>query len=102
MQKPTHKRGGNMKMEECIEFFGSQQEVARVLGVNARTVREWGDKIPLRRSYTLRKAMEDHAGEFDEVEALHRVRASIEREAARKLKAVDRMISSLKGGEEDE
>ncbi len=91
-----------MKMEECIEFFGSQQEVARVLGVNARTVREWGEKVPLRRSYTLRKAMEDHAGEFDEIEALHRVRASIEREAARKLKAVDRMISSIKEGKEDE
>jgi hypothetical protein len=91
-----------MKMEECIEFFGSQQEVARVLGVNARTVREWGDKIPLRRSYTLRKAMEDHAGEFDEVEALHRVRSNIEKEAARKLKAVDRMISSIKEGKDDE
>jgi transposase-like protein len=91
-----------MEMAEVIEFFGSQQEVARVLGVNARTVREWGDKIPLRRSYTLRKAMENHAGEFDEVEALHRVRANIEREAARKLKAVDRMISSIKEGQDDE
>ena len=91
-----------MEMEECIEFFGSQQEVARVLGVNARTVREWGKKVPLRRSYTLRKAMEDHAGDFDEVEALQRVRSSIEREAARKLKAVDRMISSIKGEKEDE
>jgi hypothetical protein len=50
----------------------------------------------------LRKAMEDHAGEFDEIEALHRVRASIEREAARKLKAVDRMISYIKEGKEDE
>ena len=91
-----------MYIEEAVEFFGSQQEVARVLGVNARTVREWGDKIPLRRSYTLRKAMESHAGEFDEVEALHRVRANIEREAARKLKAVDRMISSIKEGQDDE
>ena len=91
-----------MEMEEVVEFFGSQQEVARVLGVNARTVREWGKKVPLRRSYTLRKAMEDHAGEFDEVEALQRVRSSIEREAARKLKAVDRMISSIRGGEENE
>jgi len=91
-----------MEMEEVVEFFGSQQEVARVLGVNARTVREWGKKVPLRRSYTLRKAMEDHAGDFDEVEALQRVRSSIEREAARKLKAVDRMISSIKGENEDE
>ena len=91
-----------MHSEEAVEFFGSQQEVARVLGVNARTVREWGTKIPLRRSYTLRKAMENHAGEFDEVEALHRVRASIEKEAARKLKAVDRMISSIKEGKDDE
>jgi hypothetical protein len=91
-----------MHIEEAVEFFGSQQEVARVLGVNARTVREWGATIPLRRSYTLRKAMEGHAGEFDEVEALHRVRASIEKEAARKLKAVDRMISSIKGESEDD
>jgi transposase-like protein len=90
-----------MHIEEAVEFFGSQQEVARVLGVNARTVREWGETIPLRRSYTLRKAMENHAGEFDEVEALHRVRANIEREAARKLKAVDRMIESVRGGSDE-
>lgn len=90
-----------MEVEEAVLFFGSQQEVARVLGVNARTVREWGSTIPRRRSYTLRKAMETHPGKFDEAAELEKVKASIEKEAARKMKAVDRMISSVKSGKED-
>lgn len=91
-----------MEMAEAVEFFGSQQEVARVLGVNARTIRQWGSTIPLRRSYTLRKAMESHSGEFDEVAALEKVKASIQREHERKMKAVDRMINIVRGEKEDE
>jgi len=91
-----------MEMAEAIEYFGSQQEVARVLGVNARTVREWGSTIPLRRAYTLRKAMETYQGNFCEAEALEKVKANIEREHERKLKAINRMISSIRGDKGDE
>lgn len=86
-----------MEMEEAVQFFGSQQEVARVLGVNARTIRQWGSTIPLRRSYTLRKAMETYRGGFDEAEALEKVKASMEREHERKMKIVERMIESVRG-----
>lgn len=91
-----------MHIEEAIEYFGSQQEVARVLGVNARTVREWGDIIPLRRAYTLRKAMETYQGSFNEVDALEKVKASIAREAERKIDAINRMIETVKGEKGDE
>jgi len=36
------------------------------------------------------------------VAALHRVRDSIEKEAARKLKEIDRMINNIKEGNEHE
>jgi hypothetical protein len=91
-----------MDTEEAVLYFGTKEEVARVLGVTGRTVREWGPTIPRRRSYALRKAMESHPGKFDEVAELEKVKANIEREAARKLKAVDRMISSIKEGQDDE
>jgi hypothetical protein len=91
-----------MKMEIAVDFFGSKAELARAIGVKAVTVVSWGDTVPYLRRGQVRAAMKAHSGEFDEVEALHRVRANIEREAARKLKAVDRMISSIKEGQDDE
>jgi hypothetical protein len=91
-----------MKMEIAVDFFGSKAELARAIGVKPVTVVSWGDTVPYLRRGQVRAAMKDHAGEFDEVEALHRVRLSIEREAARKLKAVDRMISYIKEEKEDE
>jgi hypothetical protein len=91
-----------MKMQESVEFFGSKTEIARILGKQVKTVCSWGDDIPRRYGYRLRVEMENYQGGFDEVAALERVKASIEKEAARKLKAVDRMISSIKEGKDDE
>jgi hypothetical protein len=91
-----------MKMDIAVDFFGSKAELARAIGVKPVTVVSWGDTVPYLRRGQVRAAMKAHMGEFDEVEALHRVRANIEKEAARKLKAVDRMISSIKEGKDDE
>lgn len=91
-----------MRMSEAVDFFGSKAELARAIGVKPVTVVSWGDTVPYLRRGQVRAAMKAHAGEFDEAVALERVRESIEREAARKLKAVDRMISSIKEGKDDE
>ena len=91
-----------MDTEEAVLYFGTKEEVARVLGVTGRTVREWGPTIPRRRSYALRKAMESHPGTFDEVAELEKVKEKIQREHERKLKAINRMISSIKGEKEDD
>jgi DNA-binding transcriptional regulator YdaS (Cro superfamily) len=91
-----------MKMEIAVEFFGSKSEIARAIGVKPVTVVSWGDTVPYLRRGQVRAAMKAHKGEFNEEVALERVRESIEREAARKLKAVDRMISSIKEGQDNE
>jgi len=91
-----------MKMEIAVDFFGSKAELARAIGVKPVTVVSWGDVVPYLRRGQVRAAMKAHAGDFDEVEALQRVRSSIEREHERKLKAINRMISSVKGEKEDE
>jgi len=91
-----------MKMEIAVDFFGSKAELARAIGVKPVTVVSWGDVVPYLRRGQVRAAMKAHAGDFDEVEALRRVRSSIEREHERKLKAINRMISSIEGEKEDE
>lgn len=91
-----------MKMEIAVDFFGSKAELARAIGVKPVTVVSWGDTVPYLRRGQVRAAMKAHKGEFDEVEALGRVRESMQREHERKLKAVDRMIESVKGEKEDE
>jgi len=91
-----------MKMEIAVDFFGSKAELARAIGVKPVTVVSWGDVVPYLRRGQVRAAMKAHAGDFDEVEALLRVRSSIEREHERKLKAINRMISSIEGEKEDE
>lgn len=91
-----------MDIEEAVLYFGTKEEVARVLGVTGRTVREWGPTIPRRRGYALRKAMESHPGKVDEVAELEKVKEKIQREHERKLKAINRMISSIKGEKEDD
>jgi hypothetical protein len=91
-----------MKMEIAMDFFGSKAEIARAIGVKPVTVVSWGDTVPYLRRGQVRAAMREHAGVFDEVAALHRVRDSIEKEAARKLKEIDRMINNIKEGNEHE
>ena len=91
-----------MTMDEALEFYGTKAEIARIAGVLPKAVSTWGDTIPRRRAYTLRKAMETYQGSFDEAEALEKVKANIEREHERKLKAINRMISSIRGEKEDD
>lgn len=91
-----------MKMQEGVEFFGSKTEIARILGKQLKTVCSWGDEIPRRYGYRLRVEMETYQGNFDEAAALEKVKANIEREHERKLKAINRMISSIRGEKEDE
>lgn len=35
-----------MKKSDVIKFFGTQAEVARVLGINRAAVSAWGERVP--------------------------------------------------------
>jgi len=47
-----------MTKKKAIAFYGSQQEIARVLKVSKAAVSRWGDKIPPVHAYRLEKISE--------------------------------------------
>jgi hypothetical protein len=48
-------KGGVVKIEEAVQFFGSKAEIARVLGLGGSAVWHW-KKIPLMTQYQLQIA----------------------------------------------
>ena len=42
-----------MKTKTAIEFYGSVEGLASVLGVSASAIRQWGEDVPSNRAYEI-------------------------------------------------
>jgi len=44
-----------MNKVDAIQHFGTQQNLARALGITKSSISQWGDSIPMRRAYELER-----------------------------------------------
>lgn len=54
-----------MRVDEAVEFFGSQKALAEAIGISPSAVYQWGEQIPMSRRKSVRLAMQGRARDLE-------------------------------------
>jgi DNA-binding transcriptional regulator YdaS (Cro superfamily) len=67
-----------MRVDEAVEFFGSQKALAEAIGISPSAVYQWGETIPPSRRQSVRMAMKERAEQLEQEAIILRAKAKEE------------------------